>query len=96
MVVDMASHDLVTYKDLTIRLLVFAGGLVEGDKEHLERIGKIIKSHNIALNVINFGEEDRARKDKLEALVAVVNDNGNSHIVHIPSASQFDFSTPLR
>ncbi|GKB27793.1 26S proteasome non-ATPase regulatory subunit 4 [Tanacetum coccineum] len=95
MVADMASHDLVTNKDLTLRLLVFAGGPVEGDKEHLERIGKIIKSHNIALDVINFGEEDEARKDKLEALVAVVNNNGNSHIVHIPSASEDDFSTLL-
>nr|GEZ64337.1 26S proteasome non-ATPase regulatory subunit 4 homolog [Tanacetum cinerariifolium] len=88
MVADMASHDLVTYKDLTLRLLVFAGGPVEGDKEHLEMmIGKIIKSHNIALDVINFGEEDEARKDKLEALVAVVNNNSNSHIVHIPSVN---------
>nr|GEW55036.1 26S proteasome non-ATPase regulatory subunit 4 homolog [Tanacetum cinerariifolium] len=99
MVADMASHDLVTYKDLTLRLLVFAGGYVyahvAGDKEHLKRIGKIIKSHNIALDVINFGEEDEARKDKLEDLVAVVNNNGNSHIVHIPSTSEDDFSTLL-
>jgi 26S proteasome regulatory subunit N10 len=33
---------------------------------------------------VDFGEEDDGKPEKLEALLAAVNSNDNSHIVHVP------------
>ena len=47
-------------------------------------IGRKLKKNSVALDVVNFGEEDEAKTEKLEALVAAVNNNDSSHIVHVP------------
>lgn len=57
------------------------------DKKVLEMIGKKLKKNSVALDVVNFGEEDEAKTEKLEALVAAVNNNDSSHIVHVPAGS---------
>lgn len=60
---------------------------VKYDKKVLELIGKKLKKNSVALDVVNFGEEDESKSEKLEALVAAVNNNDSSHIVHVPAGS---------
>ncbi|KAK3024437.1 hypothetical protein RJ639_042969 [Escallonia herrerae] len=69
------------------RIIVFGGGPVKYDKKILEMIGRKLKKNNVALDVVDFGEEEDAKSEKLEALVAAVNSNDSSHIVHVPPSS---------
>lgn len=50
----------------------------------LVAIGRKLKKNSVALDIVDFGEADDAKPEKLEALLAAVNNNDNSHIVHIP------------
>ncbi|XP_059455694.1 26S proteasome non-ATPase regulatory subunit 4 homolog [Corylus avellana] len=65
------------------RIIVFAGSPVNYDKKVLETIGKKLKKNSVALDIIDFGEEDDGKPEKLEALLAAVNNNGHSHMVHV-------------
>eukprot|EP01018_Ginkgo_biloba_P012038 Gb_32026 [translate_table: standard] len=67
------------------RIIVFAGSPIKSDKKTLETIGKKLKKNNVALDIVDFGEEDDGKPEKLEALLAAVNSNDNSHIVHVPA-----------
>eukprot|EP01018_Ginkgo_biloba_P034633 Gb_09279 [translate_table: standard] len=67
------------------RIIVFAGSPIKTDKKILEVIGKKLKKNNVALDVVDFGEDDDGKPEKLEALLASVNSNDNSHIVHVPA-----------
>ncbi|CAA2976729.1 26S proteasome non-ATPase regulatory subunit 4 homolog [Olea europaea subsp. europaea] len=81
------------------RIIVFAGGPVKYDKKVLEMIGRKLKKNSVALDVVNFGEEDKGKAEKLEALVAAVNNNDSSHVVHVPpgpsALSDVLISTPI-
>lgn len=55
------------------------------DKKVLEMIGRKLKKNSVALDVVNFGENDDGKAEKLEALVAAVNNNESSHIIHVPA-----------
>ncbi|KAI3981593.1 hypothetical protein MKX01_007513 [Papaver californicum] len=68
------------------RIIIFPGGPVKYDKKVLESIGKKLKKNSVALDIVDFGEEDDGKAEKLDALHAAVN-NGNSHIVHVPPES---------
>jgi 26S proteasome regulatory subunit N10 len=57
---------------------------VKYDKKVLETIGKKLKKNSVALDIVDFGESDDEKPEKLEALIASVNNSDNSHIVHIP------------
>lgn len=48
-------------------------------------IGRKLKKNNVALDIVDFGEEDDGKPEKLESLLAAVNSNDTSHIVHVPS-----------
>lgn len=61
---------------------------VKEDKKFLEMIGRKLNKHRVALDVINFGQEDNRKAEKLEALVAPVNNNDNSHIIYIPPGAR--------
>lgn len=50
----------------------------------LELIGRKLKKNSVALDIVNFGEEDEGKTEKLEALLAAVNNNDSSHMVHVP------------
>ncbi|KAF9963557.1 hypothetical protein BGZ65_002350, partial [Modicella reniformis] len=65
------------------RVIVFVGSPVEEDEKTLVKLAKKLKKNNIAVDVINFGEETE-NKTKLEAFVAAVNNNDNSNLVTIP------------
>lgn len=47
-------------------------------------IGKKLKKNNVALDIVDFGEDD-GKAEKMEGLLAAVNNNDTSHIVHVPS-----------
>lgn len=60
---------------------------VKYDKKVLEMIGRKLKKNSVALDVVNFGEEDDDKTEKLQALVSAVNNNDSSHIVHVPAGA---------
>ncbi|KAJ8771108.1 hypothetical protein K2173_023433 [Erythroxylum novogranatense] len=69
------------------RIIVFAGSPIKHDKKALEMIGRKLKKNNVALDIINFGEEDDGKTEKLEALLSAVNSNDTCHMVHVPPGS---------
>ncbi|PKU67362.1 26S proteasome non-ATPase regulatory subunit 4 homolog [Dendrobium catenatum] len=81
------------------RIIVFVGSPIKHEKKLLEAIGKTLKKNSVALDVVDFGESDDGKSEKLGALVAAVNKNGNSHIVNIPpgpaALSDALLSTPI-
>ncbi|XP_039159662.1 26S proteasome non-ATPase regulatory subunit 4 homolog isoform X1 [Eucalyptus grandis] len=81
------------------RIIVFAGSPIKHDKKSLEMIGRKLKKNSVALDIVDFGEEDEGKPEKLEALLAAVNNNDTSHIVHVPSGpnalSDVLISTPI-
>ncbi|KAL5819127.1 hypothetical protein ACOSQ4_022969 [Xanthoceras sorbifolium] len=81
------------------RIIVFAGSPIKHDKKLLEMIGRKLKKNSVALDIVSFGEEDDCKTEKLEALLAAVNNNDSSHIIHVPSGpnalSDVLISTPI-
>ncbi|KAL8034724.1 hypothetical protein ABFX02_12G048100 [Erythranthe guttata] len=81
------------------RIILFAGSPIGYEKKVLELIGKKLKKNSVALDIVNFGEEDGEKSEKIEALLSAVNNNDSSHIVHVapgPSAlSDVLISTPI-
>ncbi|KAF9543124.1 hypothetical protein EC957_001269 [Mortierella hygrophila] len=65
------------------RIIVFVGSPVEEDEKTLVKLAKKLKKNNIAVDVINFGEEAE-NTTKLEAFVAAVNNSDNSNLVTVP------------
>uniref|UniRef100_A0A803KWE5 26S proteasome non-ATPase regulatory subunit 4 homolog n=1 Tax=Chenopodium quinoa TaxID=63459 RepID=A0A803KWE5_CHEQI len=72
------------------RIIVFAGSPVKYDKKVLEMIGRKLKKNSVALDVVDFGEDEEGKSEKLEALVSAVNNNETSHIVHVPPDPNLD------
>ncbi|KAI4387757.1 hypothetical protein MLD38_000163 [Melastoma candidum] len=81
------------------RIIVFAGSPIKHDKKQLEMIGRKLKKNSVALDIVDYGEEDDGKPEKLEALLGAVNNNDTSHIVHVPSGqnalSDVLISTPI-
>ncbi|EXC35340.1 26S proteasome non-ATPase regulatory subunit 4 [Morus notabilis] len=81
------------------RIIVFVGSPIKHEKKLLEMIGRKLKKNSVALDIVNFGEEDDGKTEKLEALLAAVNNNDTSHIVHVPPGpnvlSDVLISTPI-
>ncbi|XP_015889728.2 26S proteasome non-ATPase regulatory subunit 4 homolog [Ziziphus jujuba] len=81
------------------RIIVFVGSPIKHDKKALEMIGRKLKKNSVALDIVDFGEEDDGKPEKLEALLAAVNNNDTSHIVHVPpgpsALSDVLISTPV-
>lgn len=48
-------------------------------------IGRKLKKNSVALDIVDFGEEDDGKPEKLESLLSAVNTNDSSHIVHVPA-----------
>ena len=46
-------------------------------------IGKKLKN-NVSLDIVDFGEEDDGKPEKLEALLSAVNNDDSSHLIHVP------------
>jgi hypothetical protein len=43
------------------RIVLFAGSPINADKETLVKIGKKLKKNNVAVDIVNFGEEDPSK-----------------------------------
>ena len=64
--------------------MLYAFSPIKYDKKALETIGKKLKKNSVALDIIDFGEDEDGKPEKLEALLSSVNNNDSSHIVHAP------------
>ncbi|GES85271.1 26S proteasome non-ATPase regulatory subunit 4 homolog [Rhizophagus clarus] len=65
------------------RIIVFVGSPIEADEKTLVKLAKKMKKNNVAVDIINFGEEAE-NTAKLEAFINAVNSGDNSHLVPIP------------
>ncbi|CAI9778822.1 unnamed protein product [Fraxinus pennsylvanica] len=68
---------------------------VKYDNE-LEMIGRKLKKNSVALDIVNFGEEDERKPKKLEAPVVAVNNNDRSHVMHVPPGPSALFDMLIR
>ena len=68
------------------RIILFVGSPIKAKPENLVLIGKNLKKHNVAVDIISFGhvEENRAT---LEAFLKEVNNSNNSSILEVPIGS---------
>ncbi|GJU27845.1 dehydroascorbate reductase 2 [Tanacetum coccineum] len=69
-------------KDLKKRIVVFAGGYIYGYTDKSKSVGLLLKEWDIACDAVNFGYQASHKKELFEALVAVAQNNGNSHNLH--------------
>jgi len=80
------------------RIVFFVGSPISEDKNDLVQLGKRLKKNNVAVDIINFGEEND-NKDKLEAFYDSVQNNENSHLLSIAPGiqilSEVLFSSPI-
>ncbi|KAI9289487.1 hypothetical protein BC943DRAFT_333836 [Umbelopsis sp. AD052] len=80
------------------RIIAFVGSPVQADEKALIKLAKKMKKNNIAVDIVNFGEESE-NTAKLEAFINTVNSGDNSHIVTIPPGphilSEMLKSTPI-
>ncbi|CAO3654230.1 unnamed protein product [Mucor fragilis] len=80
------------------RIIVFVGSPLESDEKALVKLAKKLKKNNVAVDIINFGEEAE-NTSRLEAFINNVNNSDNSHLVTIPPGphllSDMLISTPI-
>ncbi|KAI9282729.1 hypothetical protein BY458DRAFT_130199 [Sporodiniella umbellata] len=80
------------------RIIVFVASPLETDEKTLVKLAKKLKKNNVAVDIINFGEEAE-NTSRLEAFINNVNSNDNSHLVTIPPGphilSDMLISTPI-
>lgn len=80
------------------RIIVFVASPVESDEKALVKLAKKLKKNNVAVDIINFGEEAE-NTSRLEAFINNVNNSDNSHLVTIPPGphllSDMLISTPI-
>jgi 26S proteasome regulatory subunit N10 len=71
------------HKNHKPRIVLFVGSPIEHTEAELVKLGGMLQKNECAVDIVNFGqiEENTA---KLEAFVAAVNNNDNSHLVTIP------------
>lgn len=70
-------------KVLHQRIVIFVGSPIEESDRELEKLAKKMKKNNIAIDVINFGEEG-VNSDKLDRFQQIINNQDNSHLITVP------------
>lgn len=60
------------------RIVMFVGSPIEADEKTVVNIGKTLRKNGIAVDVVNFGEEE-ANSSLLEAFVGACNNNDNRY-----------------
>lgn len=65
------------------RIVVFVGSPLFEDEKALVKLAKKLKKNNVAVDIVNFGEEAE-NTPKLEAFIGAINNNDNSHLVTVP------------
>ncbi|KAI7904136.1 uncharacterized protein BX663DRAFT_504081 [Cokeromyces recurvatus] len=80
------------------RIIVFVASPIDADEKALVKLAKKLKKNNVAVDVINFGEEAE-NTSRLEAFINNVNNSDNSHLITIPPGphllSDMLISTPI-
>jgi len=71
------------HKNHKPRIVLFVGSPVEDTQEDLVKLGAMLQKNECAVDIVNFGQCDE-NTDKLEAFIAAVNNNDNSHLVTVP------------
>lgn len=64
------------------RIIAFVGSPIKETEKELEKLAKKMKKNNVAVDIINFGEEE-INTAKLEKFNAAVNNHDNSHLVTV-------------
>lgn len=65
------------------RIIIFVGSPISESDKDLEKLAKKMKKNNVAIDVINFGE-DAVNTPKLEKFNSIINNHDNSHLVTVP------------
>ncbi|KAI5966413.1 RPN10 [Candida pseudojiufengensis] len=65
------------------RIIIFVGSPIKESDKDLEKLAKKMKKNNVAIDVVNFGEES-INTNKLEKFHSMINNHDNSHLVTIP------------
>jgi 26S proteasome regulatory subunit N10 len=66
------------------RIVMFVGSPVKATEQELVRLGARMKKNQVAVDIVNFGEE-ATNKQKLEAFINAVNSSDNSHYIEVPA-----------
>ncbi|SAM67412.1 probable 26S proteasome regulatory subunit Rpn10 [Ustilago bromivora] len=69
------------------RVIVFVGSPVTQSEDDLVKLGKKLKKNNIAVDIVNFGE-DAENQEKLSKFIEAVNSGENSHLLSVPAGPQ--------
>ena len=74
--------------------MLFVGSPVLVDAADLVELGKVFKKGSVAIDIINFGEENATNdtQEKLLALVNAVNKQDNSRLVNVPPGTGANLS----
>jgi len=64
------------------RIVAFVGSPIAESEKELTALGKKLKKNSVAVDVVAFGVE--ANIPKLEAFVAAINSQENSHLINVP------------
>lgn len=70
-------------KNQRLRVVAFVGSPITSDDECLDTLAKKLKSEEVSIDFINFGEE-QLNTTKLEKFINTVNNNDTSHLVTVP------------
>ncbi|KAB2009514.1 hypothetical protein ERO13_D10G154650v2 [Gossypium hirsutum] len=54
------------------RIIVFAGSPIKHEKRALEMIGKKLKKNSVALDIVDFGEDEDGKHEKMTTLRSTV------------------------
>lgn len=65
------------------RIIIFVGSPLKESEKELEKLAKKMKKNNVAIDIINFGEEG-VNTSKLEKFNSIINNHDNSHLVTVP------------
>ncbi|RCK66669.1 26S proteasome regulatory subunit RPN10 [Candida viswanathii] len=66
------------------RIIIFVGSPIKESEKELEKLAKKMKKNNVAVDIINFGEES-VNTAKLEKFQSIINNHDNSHLVTVPT-----------
>lgn len=65
------------------RIIAFVGSPILDTERDLEKLAKKLKKNNVAVDIINYGEESD-NSDILDTFISAVNSHDNSHLLTVP------------
>ena len=77
------------HKNHAPRIILFVASPIKEDEAKLKKLGTQLQKNEVAVDIINFGEEQE-NTSKLEAFFAAVNKNDNRHCTNHFSVSLTD------